>query len=71
MIQIKFVRNEILNNIHLPPGVAKIFKIQKIQIFYKSDTDISDSIIVFWSTLEAPSKKTVHFQELLIEINLV
>ena len=27
--------------------------------------------IVFWSTLEAPSKKTVHFQELVIEINLV
>ena len=29
----------------LPPGVANIFQIKKIQIFDKSDTDISDLII--------------------------
>ena len=29
----------------LPPGVAKIFQIRKIQRFDKSDTDISDLII--------------------------
>ena len=31
----------------LPPGVAKIFQIKKIQRFDKSDTDLSDLIIVF------------------------
>ena len=29
----------------LPPGVAKIFQIRKIQRFDKSDTDVTDMII--------------------------
>ena len=55
MIEIKCVRNVILNNIDciinlpgcivLPPGVAKISRFEKIQWFDKSDTDISDLII--------------------------
>ena len=56
MIKMKIVRNVILNNIDLndqpsidqfivlPPGVAKISQIQKIQRFDKSDTNISDLI---------------------------
>ena len=59
MIEIKVVQNVISNNIdlhnqlsrmyHSPPVVTKIFQIRKIQIFDKSDTDISDLIMVFYS----------------------
>ena len=55
IIEIKVVRNIILNNIDIlyqpsrmyrsPPRIAKIFQIRKIHRFDKSDTDISDLII--------------------------
>ena len=59
MIEIKVVRNVILNNFHLPyqlsrmhgssPGVTNNFQIKKNQTFDKSDTDISDLIIESFS----------------------
>ena len=58
MIEIKVVRNVILNNIDVhdqpsrihcsTPEVAKIFQIRIIQIFDQSDTDISDLIIKYF-----------------------
>ena len=55
MIEIKVVRNDILNNIYIhdqtyrmhrsPPRVAKNFQIKKIKGIDKSDANISDSTI--------------------------
>ena len=66
MIELKVVRNYILNNIDLHdqlfklfkihPVVTKIFQIRKIQIVDKSDRDTSDFIIECFSRDESCQK---------------
>ena len=49
LIEMKVVRNYVINNFKL--------EVDKIPLFCRKNH--------FWSTLEAPSEKTVHLQELL------
>ena len=75
MIEIKIVKNVFLNNIDLhdrpsrmrrfSPGVTNIFQIRKIQIFDKSDTDISDFIIECFNQNKSCQK--LYFKQLTFQ----
>ena len=49
----------------------RVSEVGKIKPFRKKKSAISQKKIVFWSTLQAPSKKTVHLQELVVVFKVV
>ena len=70
LIEIKLVRNYVINNFKLYDQLFKytvftprVLKLAKFSHFAEK--------IGFWSNLEAPSEKTVHFEELVMIFKVV
>ena len=70
MIEIKVARNNVMNNFEFVTNslgytvfTPRASEVGKIQPFRRK--------IIFWSTLEAPSKKTEYLQELVMTFKVV
>ena len=71
LIGINDVRNYVLNNFEIRDQLSRTHSFHSKSLWSWQNSAISQKKISFWSTLQAPSKKTVHLQELVIIFKVV
>ena len=60
LVEINVVRNYVINNFKLHDKLSRMHSFHSKSLWSWQNSAISQEKIVFWSTLEAPSEKTVH-----------
>ena len=71
LIEIDIVRNYVINNFKLHDQLSRIQSILLQESLQLTKPSHFAEKIVFRSTLEAPSEKTVHIQELVMSVKVV